>query len=184
MTATSLPDRSVRTAAGAFALAAAMVGLGFASVPLYDLFCRVTGFGGTTQRYDAAADAQAPKVLDQQINVRFDANVSRDLPWKFRPEEVRHRVHIGERNMAVYLAENMTARPIKGIASFNVTPSSAGRYFSKIECFCFVEQILAPGEKVRMPVLFFVDPAIMDDPDARDIQEITLSYTFYPVDEG
>ncbi len=173
-----------RTAGSAAALALFMVGLGFAAVPLYDMFCRVTGFGGTTQRFDAVANAATPKVLDETIFVRFDANKDRALPWSFRPEENRQKVNIGAREMAIYLAENKSTSPVRGIASFNVTPAAAGKYFSKIECFCFVEQVLAPGEQVRMPVLFFVDPAIKDDPDARDIQEITLSYTFYAVDEG
>lgn len=173
-----------KTASLASLLALSMVGLGFAAVPLYDLFCRVTGFGGTTQVYDPAAAAADPIVLTKTVSVRFDANVSPKLPWSFRPERTRDTVSIGARDMAIYIAENNSPNPIVGTASFNVTPVQAGKYFTKIQCFCFTEQRLEPGQQMRMPVLFFVDPKIMDDPDARDVEEITLSYTFYPVDEG
>ncbi|WP_439567368.1 cytochrome c oxidase assembly protein [Sphingopyxis sp.] len=165
-------------------LVVAMTGLGFAAVPLYDLFCRVTGFGGTTQRFDPVAAAAEPKILKNTISVRFDANVSPGLPWKFYPEHPTDTVSIGARDMAIFIAENNSSKPIVGTAGFNVTPTQAGKYFTKIQCFCFTEQRLEPGQQMRMPVLFFVDPKIMDDPDARDIQEITLSYTFHPVDEG
>ncbi|PZQ22189.1 MAG: cytochrome c oxidase assembly protein [Sphingopyxis macrogoltabida] len=175
---------NARTASLAGLLAVAMVGLGFAAVPLYNLFCRVTGFGGTTQRVDAGTAAAEPMVLTQTMSVRFDANVSPKLPWSFRPEHPRDTVSIGARDMAIYIAENHSSSPITGTASFNVTPVQAGKYFTKIQCFCFTEQRLEPGQQMRMPVLFFVDPKILDDPDARDVQEITLSYTFYPVDEG
>ena len=175
---------NTKTASLASLLALAMVGLGFAAVPLYDLFCRVTGFGGTTQRFDPVAAAAEPQVLSQTMSVRFDANVSPNLPWKFRPEHPRDTVSIGARDMAIFIAENASARPVVGTATFNVTPTQAGKYFTKIQCFCFTEQRLEAGQTMRMPVLFFVDPRIMDDPDARDVQEITLSYTFYPVDEG
>lgn len=171
-----------RTASFAAGLALAMTGLGFAAVPLYDLFCRVTGFGGTTQRFDPVAAAAEPEILNQTISVRFDANVSPGLPWKFYPEHPRDTVSIGARDMTIFIAENNSAAPVVGTASFNVTPTQAGKYFTKIQCFCFTEQRLEPGQQMRMPVLFFVDPAIMDDPDARDVQEITLSYTFHPVD--
>ncbi|WP_293700889.1 MULTISPECIES: cytochrome c oxidase assembly protein [unclassified Sphingopyxis] len=173
-----------KTASLASALALAMVGLGFAAVPLYDLFCRVTGFGGTTQRYDPVAAAADPVILSKTISVRFDANVSPGLPWKFYPEHPTDTVSIGARDMAIFIAENSSSVPVVGTAGFNVTPTQAGKYFTKIQCFCFTEQRLEPGQQMRMPVLFFVDPKIMDDPDARDIQEITLSYTFHPVDEG
>jgi cytochrome c oxidase assembly protein subunit 11 len=177
---TELARRNGRTAALAGLLVLAMVGLAFASVPLYRLFCQVTGFGGQTMRADAAPGAIAGKT----VSVRFDANVSPALPWRFRPEKSHETVSLGEREMAFYTAKNLTARPVKGTASFNVTPVQAGKYFSKIQCFCFTEQLLKPGEEVRMPVIFFVDPRIADDPDARRISEITLSYTFYPVDSG
>ena len=171
--------RKGRTALLAALLALGMGGLAFASVPLYRLFCEVTGIGGTPQR--AAADA-VPGATGASISIRFDANTARSLPWRFRPEEVRRSVAIGERNIAFYTARNLTARPITGTATFNVSPSAAGRYFSKIQCFCFAEQTLQPGEELRMPVVFFIDPAILADPHARQISEITLSYTFYPVD--
>jgi cytochrome c oxidase assembly protein subunit 11 len=178
---------NAKTASLAGLLAISMVGLGFAAVPLYNLFCRVTGFGGTTQRYDPAAAAEVPQVLSQTISVRFDANVSPKLPWKFYPEHPTDTVSIGARDMAIFIAQNNSPHAVAGTASFNVTPDAAGKYFTKIQCFCFTEQKLEAGQQVRMPVLFFVDPKIMDDPDARDIQEITLSYTFHPVepvDEG
>ncbi|MGQ0558318.1 MAG: cytochrome c oxidase assembly protein [Sphingosinicella sp.] len=168
-----------RTAFLAALLAFSMGGLAFASVPLYRLFCEVTGLGGTTQRAEASA---VPGPVGESISVRFDANVSRALPWRFAPEQRRQEVAIGARTIAFYSARNLSARPVTGTATFNVTPSAAGRYFSKIQCFCFTEQLLQPGEEMRMPVVFFVDPAILRDPQARSISEITLSYTFYPVD--
>ena len=177
---TTLARRNTRTAAFAFLLVAAMIGLAFVSVPLYRLFCQVTGFGGTTQR--AGADA-APGPIGPTIGVRFDATTSRALPWRFAPVDTHRRVAIGERNIALYTARNLSDRPVTGTATFNVTPSQAGQYFTKIQCFCFTEQRLAPGQEVSMPVVFFVDPAILDDPVAREIDEITLSYTFYPVDQ-
>jgi len=161
-------------------VALGMAGLAFASVPLYRLFCQVTGFGGTTQM---AIGTEAPgAVAGQRVSVRFDATVSHALPWRFVPEQPTHNVAIGERNIAFYTARNLSDRPVTGTATFNVTPVQAGQYFTKIECFCFTEQILQPGEEMRMPVVFYVDPRILDDADARRITEITLSYTFYPVD--
>jgi cytochrome c oxidase assembly protein subunit 11 len=177
----TLARRNGRTAALAVLLVAAMVGLAFASVPLYRLFCQVTGFDGTTMR----AEGPAPgPVAGKEVSVRFDANTSSALPWRFKPEEPRQTVAIGERQMAFYTAKNLSARPVTGTATFNVTPVKAGKYFSKIQCFCFNEQLLRPGEEVRMPVVFYVDPRILQDPDAREISEITLSYTFYPVDSA
>lgn len=173
-----------KTACMAGALALSMTGLGFAAVPLYNLFCKVTGFGGTTQRFDPVAAAAEPVVLDATMSVRFDANVSPNLPWKFRPEHPRDSVSIGARDMAIFIVRNESAHPVTGTAAYNVTPVQAGKYFTKIQCFCFTEQQLKPGEEMRMPVLFFVDPKIKEDPDTKDIQEITLSYTFYPVDEA
>lgn len=177
---TELARRNGRTAALAALLVLAMVGLAFASVPLYRLFCQVTGFDGTTMRAEAAPGPVAGK----EVAVRFDANVSSALPWRFKPEKTREIVTIGEREMAFYTAKNLSARPVKGTATFNVSPVQAGKYFSKIQCFCFTEQILKPGEEVRMPVVFFVDPRILQDADAAPISEITLSYTFYPVDSA
>lgn len=171
----------LRTAILGFAMAAGMTGLGYAAVPLYRAFCAATGFGGTTQRAELAPGAvQSGK----HISVRFDANHAPALPWDFSPEKPSEQVSIGEREIAFFTAKNLSDAPITGRATFNVTPTQAGKYFSKIQCFCFTEQTLTPGKQVRMPVIFFVDPKIMDDPDARDISEITLSYTFYPVDAG
>jgi cytochrome c oxidase assembly protein subunit 11 len=177
----SLASRNGRTAAIMALVVAAMVGLAFASVPLYRIFCQATGFNGTTQR---ASGPRAPgPVAGKTISVRFDANVSNSLPWRFRPEQNTERVVIGEKEMAFFDAKNLSARTITGTASFNVTPAQAGKYFTKIQCFCFSEQTLKPGEDVRMPVVFYVDPAILKDADDRLISEITLSYTFYPVDQ-
>jgi cytochrome c oxidase assembly protein subunit 11 len=179
-----LGRKNARTALLAALLVAAMVGLAFASVPLYRLFCQVTGFAGTTMRVDETAAAfVARPVPGQSVSVRFDANTSNALPWQFQPTEAHRTVQIGARNMTVYTARNMSDRAVTGTATFNVTPTQAGRYFSKIQCFCFTEQTLQPGQTVQMPVVFFVDPAILNDPDARDISEITLSYTFYPVEQ-
>lgn len=158
--------------------AAAMLALGYAAVPLYRLFCQATGFGGTTQRATAAQTQALRPVAGRTISVRFDGNVASGLPWDFRPAQVTDTVTIGGRDMAFYVARNNAARPITGTATFNVTPERAGKYFTKIACFCFTEQTLRPGQEVRMPVVYFVDPAILADPEARDIEQITLSYTF------
>jgi len=179
MNAQSLARRNGRTGLIMALAALGMVGLAFASVPLYRLFCQVTGFAGTTQM---AVGTEAPGAVGARVSVRFDATTSQGLPWRFRPEQPTHEVAIGERSIAFYTARNLSARNVTGTATFNVTPASAGKYFTKIECFCFTEQTLRPGEEVRMPVVFYVDPKILDDPDARRISEITLSYTFYPVD--
>lgn len=177
-------DRNLRTAAWTGMIAVAMVGLGFASVPLYRLFCQVTGFGGTTMRVTEAEADQIVVADGKTISVRFDSNVDSSLPWTFRPERTRDTMTIGARDMMVFIAKNVSDRPITGTATFNVTPSQAGPYFSKIQCFCFTEQTLQPGEEVRMPVIYYVDPKILDDADARTVKEITLSYTFFPVDEA
>jgi cytochrome c oxidase assembly protein subunit 11 len=171
-----------RTGIMAALLAATMVGVGYAAVPLYRIFCQVTGFGGTTQMRVGAAAPGA--VSGKTMVVRFDANHVPSLPWTFKPESGRESVAIGAREIAFYAAKNLSDKPVTGMASFNVTPSQAGKYFSKIQCFCFNEQTLQPGQEVRMPVTYYVDPAILNDPGARDIEEITLSYTFYPVDAG
>lgn len=171
--------KNLRVAGMALGVSLAMLGLAYASVPLYKLFCQVTGFGGTTQRADAAP-AQAS---EQKITVRFDANTAASLGWKFHAEQQAMTVRIGEQNMAHYRAVNVSDRVLTGSAVFNVTPVSAGVYFNKIQCFCFTEQTLQPGESVDMPVVYFVDPDILNDPDTASIKEITLSYTFYPVDK-
>ena len=156
-----------------------MLGAAFASVPLYRVFCQVTGYGGTTQRAEIApgADAAAGK-----INVRFDGNVNPKLPWKFGPVQEKVSVIPGARTQIFYRATNLSDHSITGQAAFNVTPDVAGKYFDKIQCFCFTEQTLQPGETANMPVIFYVDPKLRDDPDSKDIDEITLSYTFYPVE--
>jgi cytochrome c oxidase assembly protein subunit 11 len=164
----------------AAAFAAGMLGLAYASVPLYRLFCQVTGFGGTTQR--AVAD-DAPGAVATTMSVRFDANVAPGLGWKFVPVDTQTTVRIGERRLAFYQATNLTDQPITGVATFNVSPDTAGAYFVKIQCFCFNEQTLQPGETVDMPVSYYIDPALLDDASARKIDEITLSYTFFPVEE-
>jgi len=160
-------------------LAVGMVGLSYAAVPLYQLFCQVTGYGGTTQRAEQAPDA----ILDRKMIVRFDANVSRDMGWAFKPVQRSLEMKIGESMLAHYEAKNVSGTKVTGTATFNVTPVAAGQYFNKLECFCFTEQTLEPGARVDMPVTFFVDPEIVNDPEARNIQEITLSYTFFPVKE-
>jgi cytochrome c oxidase assembly protein subunit 11 len=153
----------------------AMFGLVAASVPLYRLFCQVTGYGGTTQRAEAASEV----VSERSITVRFNADVNSRLPWRFHPAQRDLRLAIGESGLAFYQATNLSARTVTGTATFNVTPFKAGPYFNKIQCFCFSEQTLGPGETVDMPVTFFVDPAILDDPNLADVHTITLSYTFF-----
>ncbi|MEL7542895.1 MAG: cytochrome c oxidase assembly protein [Pseudomonadota bacterium] len=177
--ASDLARRHRRVALSGFTLVACMIALSFAAVPLYQLFCQVTGFGGTTQR----VEANDGPVLDRTISVRFDANTSQGLKWKFQPVQHTLELKLGENKLAFYRASNPTDAPIKGTATFNVTPEIAGAYFAKIECFCFTEQTLTPGQSVDMPVSFYIDPEILDDPDARNIREITLSYTFFPVKE-
>ena len=155
-----------------------MGGLAWASVPFYDWFCRVTGFGGVTGVADVAPD----EILDQTIKVRFDASKERGMPWEFRPMERQMEIRIGETGLAFYEAYNPTDRPIAGSASYNVAPYEAGGFFSKIDCFCFELQVLMPGERVEMPVTFFVDPGIVTDRDAKYTHTITLGYTFYEID--
>jgi len=159
-------------------IALAMLGLGYAAVPLYRMFGQATGFGGTTMRSTTGIAPGA--VAGKLISVRFDANVSPNLPWRFAPEQKTERVVIGAREMAFFTATNLSDRPITGTATFNVTPELAGAYFTKIQCFCFTSQTLKPGETVRMPVIYYVDPKILLDKEAGKFNEITLSYTFYP----
>ena len=172
-------NRNLRTALLAGIGVCTMTGVGFAAVPLYRMFCEATGLNGTTQR-----GLRAPGSTGQKITIAFDSNVGKGIPWKFEPERREDVIDVGGRDMAFFTAKNLSDKPVTGSATFNVTPSSAGKYFTKIQCFCFTQQTLQPGEEVRMPVIFYVDPAILNDPDARDVQEITLSYTFYPVDSG
>lgn len=152
-----------------------MVGLTAASVPLYRLFCQVTGYGGTTQRAETAPTNQS----DVEVEVFFNADTASDMPWEFAPEQRSVKVKLGEEKLVFYRAKNLTDRPIAGQATFNVTPFSAGPYFNKLQCFCFDEQTLQPGQEVDMPVTFYVDPALLTDPDGADTRQITLSYTFF-----
>ncbi len=167
-----------RTLAQTLGVVVVMGALAWASVPFYDWFCRVTGFGGAT----SVADAGSDEILDRTIKVRFDANVERDLPWHFKPLVREMELKIGETGLAFYEATNPTSSVIAGTASFNVTPYEAGGFFTKIDCFCFEEQVLQPGETVQMPVSFYVDPGITRDRDAKFVNYITLSYTFHETD--
>ena len=181
--AATLENRNRKTMLTMFGVALGMLGLGYAAVPLYDLFCRVTGFGGTTQvateAEASAAERMAAMAGAKTYSIRFDANTARGMPWAFEPVQVTDTVSIGSRDMAFYTARNNSDRPITGTATFNVEPEQAGRYFHKIQCFCFTEQTLQPGEQVRMPVLYYVDPAALDDPNMQGVEQITLSYTFH-----
>lgn len=153
-----------------------MVGLAYAAVPLYEIFCRVTGFGGTTQVDEGTAPVA---VLERQIKVRFHAAVHRDMPWEFKPKQNSQTLYVGEKKIAMYEAYNPTDKPITGVATFNVAPHKGGEYFVKIDCFCFSQQTLQPGERVDMPVLYYLDPAMKDDINMDDVKEVTLSYTFF-----
>lgn len=169
--------RHGRVALACAGLVAAMVGMSYAAVPLYDLFCKATGYAGTTQ----VASASPGVALDREISVRFDANVAPGLGWDFRPEQGVVTVRVGETRLALYRAKNLSDRPITGTATYNVSPNQTGAYFSKLQCFCFTEQTLQPGEEIDMPVAFFVDPSIADNRELDGVRDITLSYTFFPV---
>jgi len=167
-----------KTAAQMVGVVIFMGALAWASVPFYDWFCRVTGFGGITQ----VAESGSEIVLSETVKVRFDASLERDMPWEFKPVQREMEIQIGATGLAFYEAYNPTDKPVAGTASYNVTPYEAGGFFSKIDCFCFEEQVLMPGERVQMPVTFFVDPEIVEDRDAKYTKVITLSYTFYEKD--
>ncbi len=172
-------ERSNRAVAAAcLAFFAGMIGMAYAAVPLYAMFCQVTGYGGTTQRVEQYSD----RVLDRTITVRFDANVSGGLPWDFQPLQRDVTMKIGETTQIGYKARNLFDTPTNGRASFNVTPEMAGAYFNKVECFCFTDTTLKPGETLDMPVVFYVDPDIADVPELKDLKTITLSYTFFPIE--
>ncbi|MCW0181096.1 MAG: cytochrome c oxidase assembly protein [Zavarzinia sp.] len=172
------PPRHGRTAIVLAATVAGMLGLTYASVPLYKLFCAATGYGGTTQR--AEDGAAAPAVTsDRLFTVQFDANTSGELPWTFKPEQASVTVKAGEQKVIYYKAINHADRPVTGRALFNVTPDKTGPYFVKIACFCFEEQTLQPGQEIDMPVLFYIDPAVADDRNVDEVKTITLSYTFF-----
>ena len=164
-----------KTVIGAITLVMFMGTLSFAAVPFYDWFCRVTGFGGTTQ----VASSDNTTVLDKTLLIKFDANTERGMLWDFKPVDHEMSIKIGETGLAFYTAHNPTDEPIAGTASFNVFPYSAGGYFTKIACFCFEEQVLLPGETIEMPVSFYIDPGIVDDKEAKYAKSITLSYTFH-----
>ncbi|MCK6451475.1 MAG: cytochrome c oxidase assembly protein [Alphaproteobacteria bacterium] len=173
--ATPVAARNRRLMLVCVVVVAVMVGMSFASVPLYRLFCQVTGFGGATQRADKAPDT----VLDRVVTVRFNADTDPSLPWSFRPAQREVRVRLGEQALAFYTARNFGHEPITGTATFNVTPEKVGGHFDKIQCFCFTQQTLAPGQSAELPVSFFVDPSLAKDPNLDDIKVITLSYTFF-----
>ena len=168
-------DPKTKTVATCAAAVLSMGAMAYASVPLYDLFCRVTGYGGTTQ----IAQYEPGRVLDREITVRFDASNARGFPWSFEPVEREMTLKVGETALAFYRATNNTDRPVTGVASYNVSPFKAAPYFSKLECFCFTDQTLQPGESMDMPVIFFVDPLIDEEPRLDDIRTVTLSYTFW-----
>ena len=170
-------ERNIRVASLCGLLVLAMVGMSYAAVPLYRIFCEVTGYDGTTQRASAAPDS----VLGREMNIEFDANIAPGLPWTFAPAQRRLKVRLGEEAMAHYRAVNNSGHSVTGTAVFNVTPALAGRYFTKIQCFCFTEQTLEPGRAADMPVVFFVDPKLADDKNLASLTTITLSYTFYPL---
>ena len=164
-------------AAGLVALVAFMSGLSFAAIPLYRMFCAATGYAGTPQR----AATGSSKVLPETITVRFDANVATGLPWSFQPVQRELTVHVGENKLAFFHVENLSKETLTGSAAFNVSPDLMGQYFTKVQCFCFTEQTLKPGELLEMPVSFFIDPAILNDRDAKTVRDMTLSYTFFKV---
>ncbi|MEP2737236.1 MAG: cytochrome c oxidase assembly protein [Erythrobacter sp.] len=184
MASAALNDqKNTRVALLALMGAAAMLGLGYAAVPLYDLFCRVTGFGGTTQ-VASETDAQVAERIaasagGETRSIRFDGSIAKDMPWTFKPQQTTDTVQVGIRDMAIYTTRNDGNEAVTGTATFNVEPEQAGQYFHKIQCFCFTEQTLQPGQEVQMPVLYYLDPAILEDENARDIEQITLSYTFH-----
>ncbi|MBC7179584.1 MAG: cytochrome c oxidase assembly protein [Roseovarius sp.] len=171
-------DPKLKTVTQTVGVVVLMGGLAWASVPFYDWFCRVTGFGGATGVSEVASE----DVLEQTVKVRFDASKERGMPWEFKPMERQMEIRIGETGLAFYEAYNPTDRVVAGSASYNVTPYEAGGFFTKIDCFCFEQQVLQPGERVQMPVTFYVDPAIVTDRDAQYVHTITLSYTFHEID--
>ncbi|MBK5564863.1 cytochrome c oxidase assembly protein [Ensifer sp. 2YAB10] len=174
---TTPKQRSNRVVVGTcLAFVAGMVGMAYAAVPLYDMFCRVTGYNGTTQRVEQASDV----ILDEKVKVTFDANTSGGLPWEFKPVQRDIDIRIGETVQVMYRAKNLSSKPTTGQATFNVTPMQAGAYFNKVQCFCFTETTLQPGEEMEMPVVFFVDPDMVKAVETKDIKTLTLSYTFYP----
>jgi cytochrome c oxidase assembly protein subunit 11 len=169
-----------RIAVALVGIVVAMVGAAYAAVPLYQLFCQVTGYGGTTQ----VAESAPAEAGERLITIRFNADIDPHLPWAFQPVQREMTLRVGESGLAFFRAENLSARPTAGTATFNVTPLKAGQYFNKVQCFCFTEQRLAPGASLDMPVSFFVDPAIVEDPNLQEVKTITLSYTFFPDEQA
>jgi cytochrome c oxidase assembly protein subunit 11 len=175
----SLKRRNLNVLMTLTGLVAGMIGMAYASVPLYRLFCEKTGFDGTTQRAAAAPG----EVLDRSVTVSFSADISGDLPWKFYPAQKKVEAKIGQPNTAIFIAENLSDRPVTGTATFNVSPDLYGPYFVKIQCFCFTQQTLKPGERVEMPVVFYLDPEMAKDPQLDRMSDVTLSYTFFKAAE-
>lgn len=175
MTPPKPTKRMALTAAIVAGAVAGMTGLAFAAVPLYDMFCKVTGYGGTTQTATSAPN----RILDRTIQVRFDANVSPGLPVEFAPVELTQTLHVGETGLAFFRVRNLSDRPVTAVASYNVAPHVAGVYFQKLECFCFQDQVLAPGAEAELPVVYFVDPDLVSDADTANLDTVTLSYTFF-----
>lgn len=171
-------DKNTKTLYTILIIVAGMIGLAYASVPLYRLFCQVTGYGGTTMTADKAPDT----VLDREVTVQFDTNTSRNMNWDFRPEKHQEKVKLGQQGLIAFVAKNEDRVPVTGTALYNVTPAKVGKYFQKIQCFCFGEQTLLPGQEMQMPVVYFVDPKMNEDPDMEDVKTITLSYTFFPTE--
>lgn len=176
----NLQRKMNRTAFACVGVVVGMVGLAYASVPLYDLFCKVTGFGGTP----IIRDANGSEVMDRTIAVRFDSNVAPGLNWRFSPEKPEVKVKLGETTTVFYKVTNAGDKPSTGIATYNVQPDLAGTYFSKLECFCFTEQTLQPGETLESAVVFYVDPRLVQDNDVKDLTSLTLSYTYFPSKGG
>lgn len=169
-------DKNTKTMTTIMLVVAGMVGLAFASVPLYRMFCQVTGFGGTPMISTELPD----KILDRTVTIKFDANTSPNINWSFKPEKHQEVVKLGQQGLIAFMAENKGSRPSAGTALYNVTPDKVGQYFHKVQCFCFAEQLLNPGQGMAMPVMFYIDPAMNDDPNMQDVKSITLSYTFFP----
>ena len=168
-------SKNVRLGVSLIGIAFGMLAMAYAAVPLYQIFCQVTGYGGTTQ----VAESTNGVILERTVKVRFTANSHKDMPWAFKPQQISQTLKVGEQGLAFFAAENLTDKTIVGTATFNVTPYKAATYFNKIQCFCFTEQTLQPGERVDMPVTYFIDPEIADDENLDDVKEVVLSYTFF-----
>lgn len=173
-------DKNTKTLLAVLTIVFGMIGLAFASVPLYDIFCRVTGFGGTTQVSQSAPAAE--EILDRKMTVYFNTDTNQNLNWDFTAEETKLTMNVGEQKLINFTAQNKEAAPVAGTAVYNVTPAKAGKYFHKTQCFCFDHQLLTPNQKMNMPVVFYIDPSIADDPNMNDVKTITLSYNFFKAD--